>query len=50
MWKVKSHADFPTACDIHSSKPASASSARDGQHISMSVVVPPTSAARLPLS
>ncbi len=43
-------ADFPTAWDIHNSKPASASSPRDGQHISMSVVVPPTSAALLPVS
>src|SRR2546423_1803714 len=49
MWNEKSHADLPAACFIQSSKLSSASSWRDGQHISMSVVVPPTSAALLPL-
>ena len=50
MWNVKSHADLPTACVIQSSNEARASSLRAGQHISMSVVVPPTSAALLPVS
>ena len=50
MWNEKSQADFPTAWLIQSSNAASASSFRAGQHISISVVVPPTSAAREPVS
>ena len=50
MWNVKSQAEMPSALESHRSKPSSGSSCRLGQHISMSVVVPPTSAARLPES
>ena len=50
MWKVKSQAEMPSALESQRSSVASGSSVRLGQHISMSVVVPPTSAARLPES
>ena len=50
MWNVKSQADLPAAWLIQSSKDFSASSVRAGQHISIRVVVPPTSAAFEPVS
>ena len=44
-WKVQSQADLPAARACPSSKVARAVALRAGQHIAMSVVVPPTSAA-----
>jgi hypothetical protein len=47
MWKVKSHALLPSALPSHNWYDFRVSSLREGQHISISVVVPPTSAALL---
>ena len=50
MWKEKSQAQWPWALPSHNSNPASGSWSRSGPSISISVVVPPTSAAWLAVS